>query len=363
LQQTVEPNKTLLIDGPAAVRLLEGKVEVFGYPIRLGKRVIARKGKRLPFFATEKALLNVELGVNAAMEEMDGSTIPESWNQPLQAAQNLQKRPVVILVLGQPDCGKSSLCTYLVNKLVDGGKCKVAVLDADLGQSDIGPSATVGYAMTTKRMTQLYKLKLENAFFVGTISAVTAIARTVEAVNAMKMEILTRQPDYVVVNTDGWIVDEIAVRYKQNVVKALDPDIIVGVQIQNEMSNLIAALEKPVMVVGPSEALSQRTPERRKLLREMTYIRYLRRSKLQCLVTTQMTVEPRSSIPKTQDPEKGILVGLYARKNKFLGIGVLRKVNPVRKVLKVQTPVAEKPARLVIGKIYLDLKNQETTAS
>ncbi len=356
--QTVEPNKSLLIDGPASVRLREGKVEVFGYPIKLDRKVIVRKNKRLPFFALEKSVLDVSLGANASIEEMEGTSIPESWNRPLEAAQAIQKRPVIILVLGQPDCGKSSLCTYLVNKLVD-GKNKVAVLDADLGQSDIGPSATITYAMATRKVTQLYNLRLENAFFVGTTSAVTAIARTVEAINAMKIEILQRQPDYVIVNTDGWIVDETAVRYKTNVTKALDPDVIVGVQIQTELANLVSALEKPVIIVEPSPALSQRTPEKRRLLREMTYNRYLRHSKLQCLPISQMTVEPRGAIPKTQEAEKGVLVGLYARRNKFLGIGVLRKINPVRKVLKVQTPVAAKPARLVIGKITLDLKNQE----
>ena len=72
-----------------------------------------------------------------------------------------------------------------------------------------------------------------------------------------------------------------------------------------------------------------------------------------------MTVEPRSAIPKKQEPEKGILVGIYGRANKFLGIGVIRLINPVRKVLKVETSVSATPFRLVIGKVVVNEKLQE----
>ena len=86
---------------------------------------------------------------------------------------------------------KAVICTYLVNKLVE-EKCRVAVLDGDLGQSDIGPSGTVGYAVASKPMTELYDLKLQNAFFVGVTSPIMAIAKTIEGLTAMKAEILQR---------------------------------------------------------------------------------------------------------------------------------------------------------------------------
>ena len=68
---------------------------------------------------------------------------------------------------------KAVFALILLNKLID-GKCKVAILDGDLGQSDIGPSATVGYGLTSKRIPELYDLKLKNAFFVGVTSPISA---------------------------------------------------------------------------------------------------------------------------------------------------------------------------------------------
>ena len=90
MQQTVQPNRTLLVDGPASVQILSGKVEVFGKPLKAEQRVVVRKDKRKPFYATETAVLNVLLGANAAITEVEGNTIPQSWNKPVQTVQGLE---------------------------------------------------------------------------------------------------------------------------------------------------------------------------------------------------------------------------------------------------------------------------------
>jgi polynucleotide 5'-hydroxyl-kinase GRC3/NOL9 len=357
LQQTIKPDRTLIVDGPAAVQLVSGKAEVFGYPVKQAK-ILVRVGKRLPFFVLEEALFDISLGAGASIQEVEGNTIPSSWNKPVEAVLALEKRPAVVLVVGHADSGKSSFCTYMVNKLVE-ANCKVAVLDGDLGQSDIGPSATVGYAVTSKHVTELYNLRLANAFFAGVTSPVMAVAKALGGYNGMLNEIMQRQVDFVVVNTDGWVSGDDAVRYKASLVKELKPDVLVGVQVAEELAPLVANLESNLIVVESSSALSPRSPEKRKSLREMSYARYLQGSKVQCYPMSQLTVEPRNAVPKDLEPQKSILVGLYGSENKFLGIGVLRELNPARKVLKVQTAVSAKPKRLVIGKVRLNEKLQE----
>jgi polynucleotide 5'-hydroxyl-kinase GRC3/NOL9 len=346
-----------LVDGPASVRLVSGKVEVFGFQMR-EKRIVVRQSTRLPFYATEKSVFEIHIGANAALQEVEGVTIPQSWSEAVQKILKFKSRPVIIVVVGQSDSGKSSLCTYLVNKLLD-GKNKVAVLDGDIGQSDIGPSSTVGYGIASRPINKLTNLRLINAFFVGNTSPIKAIAKVLEGLTALKFELQARQPDYVIVNTDGWIGGELGAQYKMALINQLKPDVVVGIKVADELAPLVANIEIPFVFVEPSASLSERSFERRKRLREMTYIRYLRQSKLQCYPISQLKVEPKSAIPLSQTPDKGILVGLYGQGNKFLGIGVLRYVNRVRKVLKVQTPVASKPIRLVLGKVVLDEKCQE----
>ncbi|MCW4000028.1 MAG: Clp1/GlmU family protein [Candidatus Bathyarchaeota archaeon] len=359
MRQTIQPNNTLLVDGPASVCLVAGKVEVFGYPIKVNQHIVVRTGKRLPFYAEQAAEVEVLLGANAAVAEFGGNTVPASWSQPVQSALGIEKKPVVIAVIGASDSGKSSFCTYLFNKLIEAGG-RVAVVDGDLGQSDIGPSATVGYGMASRHITQLHNLRMRNGFFVGVTSPATMQAKAIEAVKAMLTEVYPRGADYILVNTDGWISGAEAALYKIALLTAVQPDLIVGVQVQGELELLRGSLTaKPVMLIEASAALNPRSPEKRKVLREMTYARYLKKAKLQCYPLSQIKVEPRGSVPKKQEPDKGVLVGLYGGGAKFLGIGVLRAINVGRRVLKVQTSVTDKPMRLTFGKVLLNRKLQE----
>jgi polynucleotide 5'-hydroxyl-kinase GRC3/NOL9 len=364
LQRTVPTNNTLLVDGPACVVVASGKAEVFGKPLSETQRVIIREGKRKPFYATEPLTLNLLLGAGATATEVEGSTIPQSWNKPFPVIEDLQNRQVktvTIMVLGASDAGKSSFLTYLLNRLLLGKQgCSVAVLDGDLGQSDIGPSATVGYSVVSKPVTELSNLKLDNGFFVGVTSPVDGGAKAVEGLTAMLAEINQRQPDYVLINTDGFVSGDAALRYKLTLIKELKPNMVVGVDSKGEVDEIMSYLGGAgVMTIESANMASARSPEKRKTLRKRTYIRYLRHSKLQCIPVSQLVVEPRNGVPKTQNPDRGILVGLYHYGTKFLGIGVLRAINTTRNTLKIETAVPKKPVRLVFGKVLLDRKLQE----
>lgn len=303
MRQTIQPNRTLLVDGPASVCLVSGKTEVFGYPIKEAQLVVVRTGKRMAFHAIETSEVEVMLGANATMKEFEGNTIPESWNHPIQVLRETEKKPTIIMVIGTSDSGKSSFCTYLFNKLIE-NKGRVAVLDGDFGQSDIGPSASVGYGIASKQITELYRLKLQNGYFLGVISPVSATSKIIEGLKSILTEICQRQADYILINTDGWISNEDAVDYKIALIEVLKPDLVVGIQVQNELEPLRAKLTQPIMLVKSSDALNMRTPEKRKVLREMTYTRYLKNAKIQCYPLSQIKVEPRNAVPKKQEPEK-----------------------------------------------------------
>ncbi len=362
MKQTVEPNKTLLIDGAASVTVVSGKVQVFGSELKESAKLVIREGKRLPLFILERAVLDVSMGASASIEEVDGSTIPVSWQESAGEIAKIQSKPAVIMLFGKADCGKSSYCTYLLNRLVN-DKCSIAVLDGDLGQSDIGPSGTLAYAITTKQVAELYDLKLENAFFVGVTSPIQAITKIIEGLVSMKAEILQKSIDFVLINTDGWVVGDDAVRIKSQLVKELKPDFVVGIQVEDELKPLLANIENTrVIVVESSPFLKNRSAEKRRNLREMSYAKYLKNAKQQNYRISQLVIDDKATMPKNRDSEKGLLVGFYNSQGKFLGIGVLREIDNVKRNLKVQTPISVKPARVVFGKLHLDDKFREIQA-
>ncbi len=362
VNQTVERDKTLLVEGPASVSVVSGKVEVFGFSVKHAMRIVIREGKRLPFFISEKADFAISLGENANVEEVEGNTIPQSWAESLQLLMGIQKKPVIAMVVGKADSGKTSYCTYLINKLIS-AKHNVAILDGDLGQSDIGPPCTVAFAFAAKPLVELYSLKAENAFFVGATSPSEAIGKTIEGMALMKTEILGKAADFVVVNTDGWVEGEEAVEYKVQLAEKLEPDVVLCIQKENELRPLLAVLDKfKTTAVDSSMAVKQRSAEKRKNLRELSYAKYLTDAKVKSWLLNHVKIEEKTALPAGQGEQKGLLLGLYDSNRRFLGIAVLCEIDYFRKTLKVCTSVSAKPASVAVGKVRLSENLREIPA-
>lgn len=419
MNRTVEKGKTLLVDGPASVTLCSGKVEVFGSTPAVASRIVIREGKRLPFVVHENSVLDISVGDNAAVEEVDGDTIPSSWRESAEQLFELENKRTTVMVLGTVDSGKSSFCTYLINKALS-EKRKVAVLDGDLGQSDIGPPSAIAYTVVSKPITDLFNLQARNAYFIGETSAGNVTDKMIRGLSLLKSEITARELEFLVINTDGWTEGECAADYKLKIIEELNPDLVFFVQQKDELApilNCVSELRK-ITVESPS-AIRQRDREKRKSLRELGYKKYLRNPKVQSLSLSWVKVEGDESfglskshtltrqarkvtellgmkplhvaeltdriniiigrkrwinpdnLKKVQEQskkrivltrkgeEEGLLVGLHNGSRRFLGIGVVQEIDYVRKTMKVLTPVSEEVSIVVLGKVRLDKNMKE----
>jgi len=419
MNRIVEKGKTLLVDGPASVTVVSGSVEVFGSKPNITSKIIIREGKRLPFAVNETAAFDISLAEKASVEEVEGNTIPPSWVKAHEDLSDLQAKPATAIVLGTTDSGKTSFCTYLINKLT-GQKKKIAVLDGDLGQSDVGPPCTVSYALVTKPITDLFNLQAKNAIFIGATSPDGAVDKVIESLSLLKKEILGSDPDFVVVNSDGWVDGEEAVKYKIQLVEKINPDAIFCIQQKDELAPLLNGLEKyrRTTVESPS-VISQRTGEKRKNLRELGYTKYLRNAKVQSIPLGWLKIEDNDlfglsrgrqngkvarriydllgmkplqfmeqsdrisiiigkrrwinaeNLKRIEEEtkkkvvifrkgeEEGLLTALYNGDGRFLGIGVIQEIEYLRRTLKILTPVSQDVATAVIGKVKLDKNMKE----
>jgi len=418
MNRIVESSKTLLVDGPASVMVVSGKVEVLGSLVSNTSKTIIREGKRLPFTVEEKATFDISLGENANVEEVDGSTIPDSWDKSFDALLKIQTTPVTVAVLGSVDSGKTSFSTYLTNRLLREKK-RVAILDGDLGQSDIGPPCTVAYAFVKKQITDLFNLEAENAFFVGVTSPSSAVNKVIDGLAGLKEEILNNNPDFIIINTDGWTEGNDAADYKHQLVEKLNPSMVICIQQESELAPILNTLERFTSIsVESPPAIKQRNREKRKNLRELGYIKYLRDAKVQSLPLSWIEIEDElfglkrryenvgharkiyeilgmkplhfaefedriciiigkkrwineERIRKVAEftnkkitlikkgEEEDILVALYNAEKKFLGIGILKEVDYARKALKIFTPVSKEISAVVFGKVKLDKNLKE----
>ena len=92
-------------------------------------------------------------------------TVEPSW----EAAILWARRARVILVIGETETGKTSFTTHLAGTLL-GDHPSVAVVDADLGQSDIGPPTTVGLGRLRPPVERLADAEVVGLYFVGSTS-------------------------------------------------------------------------------------------------------------------------------------------------------------------------------------------------
>jgi len=416
MRHIAKEGKTLLIDGPASFCLFKGDVRILGAAIRVGEKIIVREGKRVPIEVNKKATFDVMLGENAFIEEVDGSTTPPSWEN---AAKEIAShgKPMVVVVIGGIDSGKTSFCVYLANWALKKGR-KTAVVDADLGQSDIGPPSTIGFSHVTAPIMDLFEMEAENAYFVGVTSPSGAVERVLEGLTALKTKILETAVDFSIINTDGWIDDDDAVNYKVQLVERIAPDVVVGMQREKELAPILTKLKGlRIFTIDSPPAIRRRSREKRKILRELSYKKYLKGARVQSFplkwvniagyllgngrpLTTERMEKIRKAleespfhceetptavlivlrgdewvdeekIKKIEDAigkrtklmkkgeEEGLLAALQDAQGNFLGIGILSSIDYKKRAIKIYTPVSEDVATICVGQIKLDKKGRE----
>jgi len=413
----VEAEKTLLVDGPASVTLLSGKAEILGAPMKVGEKLVIRRGKRAPIEVRKKASFDLMLGEGSSHVEVEGSTIPPSWKVAIKETLERPVEPLTVMVVGGVDSGKSSFCTYLANKaLIDG--LKVAVIDGDIGQSDVGPPSTIGYCELTSPVKDLFDVEAKNVYFVGSTSPERVINWVIEGLTTLKNEVLKKKFGLLVINTDGWIEGEEAIEYKTGLIEAVKPNFVVCIQRENELEQLAKKVkEARVLFVDSPDAVRKRDREKRKILRELGYKKHLRGGKVRsfpiswlkierCLLGSGRPPTPErfkqieeilqrrplhceessklllivldrdwflldSAVRRLEErfekrvkviydgEEEGLIVALKDGQDRFLGVGVLQDIDYARKVMKIYTPVKEAIAAVQIGQIKLDSKGRE----
>ena len=224
--------------------------------------------------------------------------------------------------------------------------------------------------------------------------------------------------DFLIINTDGWVEGEEASAYKNRLVSEVGASAVVGMQRGDELAPILDAVhDAKVFVVDSPQLIQARSREKRKLLRELSYKKYLKRAKTRSLSFSWLKVEdsllgvggplPRKRLETLKSmlgtrivyseetvtaifvvlgkgkavaeeqveaaedyfgkrvkvmregEEAGLLVGLIDEEDRFLGIGILDGVDYRRSLLKVYTPVSEKVHTLCFGQIKLDKNCRE----
>jgi polynucleotide 5'-hydroxyl-kinase GRC3/NOL9 len=168
----------------------------------------------------------------------DSIEIPTEWTPGLEALRDLPDGGTVLLI-GGTDRGKTTF-TALVARALAAEWEKIAVIDADIGQSEIGPPGNVGVAWAIPDATKLHDLKPAAVFFVGAFAPVSVALEQVVAVTQAVQWARARGAQRILIDTTGFISGPGARRLKAAKAQATQPNLVLGIAKDGELDGLLA---------------------------------------------------------------------------------------------------------------------------
>jgi len=262
--------------------------------------------------------------------------VPPEWTGALDAL----LAPRVVLVIGAAEAGKTTLAAWLANALHQRGST-VAIVDADVGQSEIGPPATVGFGGVRRPLTRTGDAEALGFEFVGVTSPGQRPWITVEAVGRVSARARAAF-DHVIVDTSGFVAGGFAAAVKQRKIAAVDPDLVVVLQARDEIEHIVrslAARARPAVLRVPAiRGTRPRSAAARRRHRDAALARHLEGG--HPIVLSHVRVPVRSITGESLSLEHvavSVLAALHAPSGETLALGVVDAVDVAAGTLTVRT--------------------------
>jgi len=199
--------------------------------------------------------------------------IPPSWHPALEAA----RAGGTLFLIGESDSGKSTLAAVLANEGFTAGR-SAAIVDADVGQSNIGPPACVGLAGVCGTFGSLADLPATAIDFVGACSPMRHLLQAAASTAALVSSARKTGAETIVVDTTGLVSGGVARALKGAKIRLVKPDAIVALQADDEVEHLLAGYRgrssPRVLRLRPSRAVRSRSREERAERRQRKFADY-----------------------------------------------------------------------------------------
>lgn len=283
--------------------------------------MVIQPDKQLPIESEDEAEIDITFGRTGTLMEMEGSSLPESWKDVVNSLASMGRG--IAMIIGPSDVGKSTLCTYVMNALIN-RRCNVRVLDADIGQADIGPPTTIASSTPTLPRPTLAHLEAEKMFFVG--HNTPSFVQT-QVLRGIKRMLTSDYTGVTIINTDGWVNDSAAILYKNCIISIVNPDILVGIGPRSSLNPILQATKSYPIILESSPAVLPRTRGERKEIRRIGYQRFLTNSTSHTLKLEDVRLRLRGSISKRNLDMSNVILGFLNAKGFMDQIGILETIS------------------------------------
>lgn len=263
----------------------------------------------------------------------------------------------VILLVGGLDSGKSTLASRMARASIEAG-LQVGFLDADVGQSTVGPPATVGLRMchSVQDLVPASLARADRLAFVGATSPQGHLLPLVVGTRLLLDEAREQGADTVVTDTTGLVSGVYGQLLKFHKIAVLRPDLVVGLERGEELQPLLGVVRRffaaEVLTLRVHADVVPASVEQRATNREDSMRGYFQEPLQRFRVKPTVFVP---ALPALFDLAvlDHLLVGLSDGKGSCIGVGYLEYLAE-EGALRLISPVAEAPKALILGSVRLE---------
>ncbi|MFO7946421.1 MAG: Clp1/GlmU family protein [Armatimonadota bacterium] len=271
----------------------------------------------------------------------------------LDLLERLQDHPRRIVIIGGTDTGKSTLAVWLAGKLAE--NATAALIDADVGQSRVGPPAAVGWRLSHQTEASFH--------FVGDITPSTRSSALLSGLKRSIDEAEGAGAGYTIVDTTGYISDFQARELKTAKVEIASPCDILVLGDDPDVRRLQKGWQNfddvTIHRLKTSGEVQHRTTQQRQVYRAQEFSRWLGEVHLRWI-----SLDDRSLTAATTGfdapPDGGLLVAFIDRHRRGICIGLCRSIDIKERRLAAYAPAeAEDAAGIVFGSVVLTKDGQQ----
>ena len=221
-------------------------------------------------------------------------------------ASRVVKPQQIVLVIGATDAGKSTFCRFLADSALAEG-FKVACVDADIGQSQIGPPTTIGVKSFGPRTeTQLpadneqdrvetdigVDGTADRLYFVGDVSPKGHFLEVLTGTRLMVDSAREANANFIVIDTTGYIHDPPAVVLKQHKIELIRPNHLICIGRSTEFGQITACYSQQAWLnihyLLPHQRVRLKSSDTRSRYRKDRFGTYFSESRVQRLPFEQI---------------------------------------------------------------------------
>lgn len=280
----------------------------------------------------------------------EGISVPPEWRR-----LDISRMSGLVMLVGAVDTGKTTLFRYLLSSSI-AMHGKAAALDADPGQSRLGPPTTISLGLFGSAGRRERRQRMRH-WFVGATTPAGHMLQMLSGCGRLLKKAREITDGLIIMDTSGLVDPEKGgVQLKLSKIDLLQPSVLIVLQKDRELESWIRPVRigKRVLVIDmpAAPAVRKRDYMERQSYREESFRRYFKRAVLRDFYWPTYGV-----FPYPRFDEDRLLA--FEDKNGFtLGLGIVQGVDIPARTVTVFSPLTEnlagRAASIQIGDVVLD---------